>query len=522
MPNWRHLLLLVVLGFFVSGGIAYFQESPGYMDADYYFAGGIQLANGKGFTAPYLWNYMDDPVSLPHPSHSYWMPLASIMAALGMTITGQNTWFAGRIFFLIIAACIPMVTSTLAYSISQRRDLALISGLLAIFAGYYAAFMPVTDTFGIYMLFGGIFFIIAHKQGIWMSFGLGVVAGLMHLTRADGIFWLLISFLIILFRPSIKTSVSNYKKKTIMGFLCLFGYFLIMGAWLIRNYYEFGSFLAPGGGSMLWFTDYNQIFSYPSGSFTYVTWFENGLIEALKFRLWALNINLQNTIASQTSVFLLPLILIGIWKLRQDIRIIIAVITWMGYIILMSFVFPFAGARGGFFHSGAALQPMWWALAPIGLVAIIEWVGKKRSWKIEEASQVFLWASVGLSVLFTCYIVIGKLFNPIDGSVIWSKEYFLYKKIDILIDSPLPSNPVVIVANAPGYYLATGKSAIAVPDGNEQISLLVARKFDAGFLVLEKEGFPDGLKGLYNNPNQYPDFTYLGELDGARVYKIQP
>lgn len=199
MLNWRRLLILAALGFLISGGIAYFQKSPGYMDADYYFAGGIQLANGKGFTAPYLWNYMDNPVSLPHPSHSYWMPLASIIAAIGMKIAGQNTWFAGRIIFLIIAASIPVITSTLAFSISKRRDLALISGLLAIFAGYYSAFMPITDTFGIYMMLGGVFFLIVQKQGFWMSLGLGVVAGLMHLTRADGIYWLLISFLVILF-----------------------------------------------------------------------------------------------------------------------------------------------------------------------------------------------------------------------------------------------------------------------------------------------------------------------------------
>ena len=78
---------------------------------------------------------------------------------------------------------------------------------------------------------------------------------------------------------------------------------------------------------------------------------------------------------------------------------------------------------------------MWWALAPIGLVVIVEWVGNKRAWKIKDASQIFLWAIVGLAVLFTSYVVIGKLVNLNDGRNIWSKEYFLYKKVDILIAS---------------------------------------------------------------------------------------
>ena len=54
--NWRHYLLLFVIGFLVPFGVSRFQTLPGYMDADYYFVGGMQLAEGKGFTEPYIWN----------------------------------------------------------------------------------------------------------------------------------------------------------------------------------------------------------------------------------------------------------------------------------------------------------------------------------------------------------------------------------------------------------------------------------------------------------------------------------
>jgi len=423
---------------------------------------------------------------------------------------------------LLIAAFIPIITSTLAYSFSKRGDLALISGLLAIFSGFYSVFIPVTDTFGIYMVLGGIFFLVAHRHGVWSSISMGLIAGLMHLARADGIYWLFVSFLIILFKPVVNFSYPKYINKIFMGGLSLLGYLLIMSAWLIRNNIVFGSFLAPGGEGMLWLSNYNQVFSYPPGSITFVSWLETGLVEALKVRLWALNINMQNALASQGSIFLFPLILIGIWKLREDLRIIIAVISWLGYMIVMSIIFPFIGARGGFFHSGASLQPMWWALAPIGLVTLVGWVGEKRAWKIEQATRIFLWATIGLSILFTCFVALGKLFSPGDGSNIWSTEINLYRKVDIMIDSPSLINPIVIVANPPGFYLATGKSAIAVPDGDEKVTLLVAKKFNANFLVLEKEGFPYGLISLYNNPDLYPDFNYLGELDGARVFKINP
>ena len=44
------------------------------MDAEYYYAGGIRLAEGDGFTENFLWNYLDNPVGLPHPAFTYWMP----------------------------------------------------------------------------------------------------------------------------------------------------------------------------------------------------------------------------------------------------------------------------------------------------------------------------------------------------------------------------------------------------------------------------------------------------------------
>src|SRR5512133_3839154 len=119
--SFRTYLLLFFFGLAVTVFIAQFQHIPGYLDSDYYFAGGIQLVKGGGFTEPYLWNYLDGTTSLPHPSHSYWMPLSSITAALVMWLTGQTTYASARLFFVLIAALVPPLTAALAYTFSQRR-----------------------------------------------------------------------------------------------------------------------------------------------------------------------------------------------------------------------------------------------------------------------------------------------------------------------------------------------------------------------------------------------------------------
>ena len=59
---------------------------PAYTDAFYYFNAADRLVSGQGLTDPYLWTYIGAPDHIPGPSHGYWMPLASLIAALGMWI----------------------------------------------------------------------------------------------------------------------------------------------------------------------------------------------------------------------------------------------------------------------------------------------------------------------------------------------------------------------------------------------------------------------------------------------------
>ncbi len=384
--TWRTYLLLAGLGLAVVMLMAAFQTAPGYMDADAYYAGGRQLATGHGFTEEYLWNYLDDPVGIPHPSNAYWMPLASMLAAAGAVIFGPNSWSAARVGFLVVASCLPPLTAALAWSITGRRDLSITSGLLAVFPAFYLPFLPVTDTFGLYMLLGGLFFLLLCRTGATISrksllipsFFLGVISGLMHLSRADGLLWLLMAITAILFRPAKATtaSISIYTGFAIL--LGLIGYTVIMAPWFVRNISVFGTPLAPGGAKMLWLTSYDQLFAFPSSQLTAAAWWRSGFAAILKVRLWSLGLNLANTLAVQGEVFLLPLIGVGFWHMRKDRRIQLAGLAWLLTLGAMTIIFPFAGARGGFFHSGAALQTVWWVLAPLGLERVVAWGSRKR------------------------------------------------------------------------------------------------------------------------------------------------
>ena len=520
--TWRQYLLLALLGLAAVTFVAALQPSPGYMDADYYYAGGLQLVNGHGFTEPYLWNYLDDPAGLPHPSHSYWMPLASLLAAAGAALFGPASWFAARTGFLLVAALIPPLTAALAWSFTSRRDLALTSGLLAVFPAFYLPFLPVTDTFGLYMLFGGLFFLILNRKSSALNpLLLGLLAGLMHLARADGLLWLLIAFLAVLF---VLPKPPQRRFFFIFSFLLLTlaGYLLVMTPWFIRNYAAFGTPLAPGGSKMLWLTSYDQLFSYPASQITFSAWWQSGLQAILRVRAWSLGLNLSNMLSVQGEVFLLPLIGLGLWHLRKDRRVQFAGLALLVTLAAMTIVFPFAGARGGFFHSGASVQTVWWALATVGLDRVIAWGSRKRGWNAAQAGTIFRPALVALAALLTAVIVYGRVMGGGSGPV-WGQENDAYSQINIYLrEQGMFEEAVVMVANPPGFYLASGNPAIAVPDGDGDTVMAIARKYNAGILILEKGSTPRDLMPVYEKPQGWAGLDYLGEVESARVYLIQP
>lgn len=521
--NWRHYLILFIIGLIVPFGVSRFQSMPGYMDADYYFAGGVQLAEGKGFTEPYIWNYLDNPQGLPHPSHTYWMPLASITAAIGMWITGQSTYAAGRASFILLSAVIPLLTAALAYSVSRQKRLVMVSGLLSIFSLYYASFMPVPDNYGLYMLFGGIFLLLAPRRETWIPVVLGACAGFLTLARSDGLLWLGLAGLTVMWKAAAKNdgtkpSFIEWSRLIIpAGLLALLGYFVVMGGWHIRSINLFGSFMTPGGGRLLWLENYNQTFIYPPENLSREGFLQAGWGAAIQDRITALLANLSNAFAAQGAIFLFPFIIIGLWSLRHDLRTRISVTGWLILFAVMTIIFPFAGSRGSFFHAGAAFQPYWWVVAPIGLDAVIAWARKRGQFTDEKAPVFFQGILVLLAVFMTAYLVNIRVIA--SG---WAKDDVIYPQVESkLVDNGMGSGDVVIVRNPPGYFLASGRSSVSLPFGDESTILAVAKKFGAHYLILEKDGTFDSIQDLYDQPENNPSFKYLGEVDGARLYRIE-
>jgi hypothetical protein len=522
----RWYVLLALLGAALSFLVARFQPFPGYLDADYYFGGGLQLAAGKGFTEPYLWNYLDDPTGLPHPSHTYWMPLASLISAGGIWLMGEHTYAAGRIGFLLLAALAPVFTAALAYQFRRRPDLAVTSGLLAVFSGYYAPFLPVTDNYGPDIVLGAIFLMLIAKRRLAASMALGVVAGMLALGRTDGLLWLLVALVALVWRERISLAETGSGPEGRAGafvlrntsvprvILALAGFMLVMGPWFWRMRSLFGTIFAPGAGRLLWLRSYDETFVFPASQLTLAHWISQGWGPILAARLAALRWNLLNAFAAQGGLVLAPFVLAGLWLIRRDLRAKIGCLAWLALLGVMTLVFPFAGSRGGFFHSGAVLQPLWWAAAPIGLEAAITWARGRGLFSV-HAFVVFRAALVGVAVLMTAALLRIRVFPG------WGEGEQQYPQIQTFLRGEgLQTADTVMVRNPPGYFIMTGQPAVVVPYGGASSMLAVARQFHVDYVILEAAGAAGPIKQVYNDTNN-PDLPFLGEINGTRIFAVR-
>ncbi|MGH2622024.1 MAG: glycosyltransferase family 39 protein, partial [Anaerolineales bacterium] len=219
------ILFLLGVGLTTFVAAAVWVRGPGYMDADYYMLTARQLARGEGFTEPVLWNYLDDPSQLPHPSHLYWLPLASLVAAGSMTLFGES-FRAAQAPFVLIAAALPLLTARISFELTRDRELATQAGVLAAFSGFFLPFFVTTDAFAIYAVLGAITFLLMtsalEKPTARAWLGVGILSGLGSLARADSLLLLATAVLALILAKQDRTR----------GFgALLVGFVLVLAPW---------------------------------------------------------------------------------------------------------------------------------------------------------------------------------------------------------------------------------------------------------------------------------------------------
>lgn len=504
----KKLLILFLLGLAAAMLGSVFVASPGYMDADYYFAVGRQLAEHAGFNEPFIWNYLSDPLNITHPSNEYWMPLTSILSAGSMSILGTS-FKAAQAPFLLLTAFLPVLTGGLAYWLHGSERLASVSGLLAIFPGFFLPYFLTTDMFVLFAILGtGVFWLSSiavknQKPRYWIL--AGVLVGLGYLARADGI---------LLLVPAAAAILLGGKNRFSNLIRLLIGLVAVLMPWWIRNLNAIGTITPPGSVRTLWITSYNELFTYPGRTLTLERWVDIGIVDLLGIRVDAASTNMKRLIAENGLVFLWPFIILGGYRHRSTILVRSAAIYLLTIFLVMSIIFPFAGAYGGFFHSSSALMPVLWALAPVGLGVVVKWGSAKRNWDIARANRMFGAAMVLMAAAITFVMFTTRAIGGDFPSPSWNNAYRTYEQVGLKLDSIASMDEPVAVNNPPGFFVATGRKAIVIPNGDEGTLKEVVTRYDIRWVILDSNR-PEGLARLYENPQWAPWLELAAEASDA-------
>jgi hypothetical protein len=508
----RHVLVFAIFALVAAFGIVRLVGAPTFPDAYYHFNAAARLASGQGLTDTYLWTYIGAPESLPasgvFPSHLYWMPLTSLLAAFGMGVFGTPGLYAdAQMPFVFLLAGASGIGFALGWRLGRTPRHAWIAGLLTLFSGYFTRFWGTTDTFAPYACFGALCLLLCGRAASgdargWVALLAGACAGLGHLTRADGVLLLGVGVLALL--------ASQMPMRVVLRLLLwmLFGYVAVMLPWFARNLDTIGSPLPLGGTMTIWIREYNDIFNYPPVA-SPQSLFSDGLTTFFASRWEAFVSNLGTFVAVEGLIAMTPLMLVALWHRRRDSFLRPFWLYALGLHLAMTLVFPFPGYRGGLFHSAAALVPWWAALGAVGVDDGVAWLGKRRRWRVQTAQRVFSAALVALALyLSATFGLAGRV--PSD-----SPRPALYQA---LVDQ-LPADARIMINDPAGLYYHTGMGGVVLPNAALEVIPEIARRYDVDYLLLESPAAaPAPLLPLFEAA---PDFLEPIPFEGARLYAIR-
>jgi hypothetical protein len=524
----RDLFWIVVLGLVVRLFTALPMQRPGYMDASYYVDGALSLYEGRGFNDSFIWNYLDDPAGIPHPSHLYWMPLSSILAYLSFLLFGP-TYRAAQVPFGLLSSLLPVLSYLVAYDVSQSRRHAICASLLTLLSAFYVAYWVTPDNFAPFAV-AGAFCLWALGRGLrtdkaqWFA-AAGVGAGFAHLARADGLLLFVVALFVgglhvVDWLPMIgdrRPLTDDGRRTGRLAFrylLFVICYLLVMGPWFARNWAVIGRPLATSGMRAIWLTDYDDLFSYGKsldlGS--YLTWGVGNILRSKLDGLWK---NLGQLLFGGWMIFLAPFGLFGVWRLRHRIELVAAWLYGIGLYLAMSLVFTFAGWRGGMLHSTVALLPSLYAAAMEGLDAFIAWAAqRRRTWRARQARGVFGSAFVLFAVVLSVVLYLRGLDkftgeHPYEEPAAWLGER-------------APDDARVMVNDPATFYYYSRRQCLSIPSADRDTVLRVMERYDVSYLVLDENNPP--LRALYDAPQDDVRFnlveTFVREEGVIHLFQI--
>lgn len=502
---------LFVFALLARGYVNSERLSPGHGDVADYYSVATNLFQGRGFLVDYIWTFIVDPKGIPNPSNTWWMPLPSILTAIGFFVAGDASYSVAKWTMIVVASLLPFVTYLTARELLGSRKLAFAAAIVA--TGFHL-FLDQTCaplSYGPYTLFGGLalFAILAsRRQPRWFPF-VGLLIGISYLSRGDSlVLWLPAA---LVFVRSMRFRSTNPAPSPLPGaprhvgvpigfgkaILAVVFFLAVIAPWLARNVSVMGRPTPAGQAKMIWLKDYSQWYTSRAETLTPASYFELGPLGIIDQKTWAIGEVTNFTLTclyrsvARPVTFELTDPSTRIWI----VGLLMSPLLWVGLVVLWrrGEMIPFAylGALLVFYGvlfsaiSEQSYRTGLFTLLPTFVCAIVAGLNLCFSWlrrfSGRLADGLLLVAAVMLAlanVLATKPFLDSKA-QAIERMLAPYREFGEWAKQNGFTDK------VCFNLNPWEFTLETGIPSVMVPPENAPEIIEIARRFDVTHLAID-------------------------------------
>ncbi len=277
-PKWMWVWvgLCCVATFFCKLAINAPRTGLNHGDVSFYYTVAQNLVEGRGFNIDYIWNFWDHPQGFPTPSNVWWMPLPSLLCAIGMWV-GGTSYAVAQTTMIVITSVLPLLIWLLGCELFIDRRVALLG---ATFATTFHLFMDQPCA----PLSHGPYLVLA-TLSLWLAvrsvrdprclFWAGAAIALTQLARSDGI----LLFVPLVVAHVVHRSRPGWKRVALVPL----GYVLLMSPWWVHNLEVHGALMPGGSFRAVFMRDYEQWYSLPE-SVTRESWLKDGWDPVLQLK----------------------------------------------------------------------------------------------------------------------------------------------------------------------------------------------------------------------------------------------
>ena len=467
---------------------------PPLDDPAFYVQTARNLAAGRGLVSDVLWTYQFPFAQVTHPSHEYWMPLATLLMAPWIRALGDAQLVAQLPGTLCGALLVPLTYALGRMVDPADRRKALAAAGLVLFGALPIYQSASTDSAAPFALTAAAALMTGARAGEtgsrrWAS-AAGLLGGLAYLARSDG---LLVPLLLI------GVLVARRRAWALAGLL-LAAFAVPVVPWWLRNLAAFGVTqpVSPLIGAAL--QDYTQLFNWNDPpTLAALLSLGNGFAVALRGQALMHNLGVWALIAFPYGIY-------G-WLGCLDRR---RSVLWLGLayglllLLTTALVFSVPTLAGLFYHSAGALLP-WLAVGAVQAVAAL---AARR-------------ASLGLALAaLTAALVVAQVPIALPGAIHDARlNQAKFARAATWLGENASPGEAVIASQAHTLNYASGQPSLSLPAGQELAYVQdLARVYGARFIVLT-ESFGRYPRELDDRLGREVELR-LGE-PGLRIYELK-